>query len=182
VALLAIGGLAASGAVTGGMVLYSGMLDHVVGEHHFGHDAKEIREVLRTLPWIRLFLASVLLVAGTAVATAVFLLPGLLVVTLFALVGPLINIEREREHGVMSGFRRSEELVRPAFATVFVTVTLPVTVEHALVHELNDAVWEHPVAGAFLTSAVLAITVGAFVGLAEVTVAHTLLARDRARA
>jgi hypothetical protein len=161
------------------LVFYAGLLDHVVGEHHIGQDAKEVREVLRTLPWWRLFAAGAVLVASTAIATAAFLVPGLLVFTLFALVGPLINIERDREHGVASGFRRSAELVRPVFLAVFLTVTLPVAAEHALVHELNQAVWEHPVAEAFLTSAVLAVTVGAFVGLVEVTVAHTLVARER---
>jgi hypothetical protein len=180
VALVAIAGLAASGAITGGTVFYAGLLDHGVGEHHFGHEARDVREVLRTLPWLRLFLASILLVGGTAAATAAFVVPGFLLFTLFALVGPLINIEREREHGVTSGFRRSAELVRPAFVAVFVMVTLPMTAEHLLVHELNEIVWKRPVAEAFLTSAILAITVGALIALIEVTLAHSLLERERA--
>ena len=50
--------------------------------------------------------------------------------TLFALVGPLINL---LDSSVPDAFRRSLQLVWPHFMLVFCFITLPLAVEHEVV-------------------------------------------------
>ena len=162
-----------------GLVLYAGMLDRVVGHHLHGHERATVSGALRTLPWGRLLVADAILVAATTVGTALFfVVPGLIVFTLFCLVGPLVNIEGI---GVNAAFRRSASLVRTApWPTVFL-VTVPTYVEITLLHGFEFAEAEHAYLLAFAVSAVIGATVGAFVGLFEVTLAYELLRSERHR-
>jgi hypothetical protein len=161
-----------------GSAFYAGLLDKVVGEHQHGHDRTPLREVLRTLPYRRLVSAEVLLSIVVGAGLLFFVIPGLILFTLFALIGPLITIEHRT---VVGGLRRSMQLVRPVAFTAFVAVTLPVVLEHAIVNEVEHAVLHQP---SFLTLFVLtsftAATVGAFVGLVEVTLAFALIHREAA--
>ncbi len=50
---------------------------------------------------------------------------------------------------------------------------------HAVGHSLAEIAWEEDVVAGIVTNAVLAVLVGAMVGLMEVTLAHELIARDR---
>ena len=137
-----------------------------------------MRGALRTLPWARLLVADAILVAATTIGTALFVVPGLIVFTLFCLVGPLVNIEGI---GVTAAFRRSASLVRTApWPTVFL-VTVPTYVEITLLHGFEFAEAEHAYLLAFAVSAVIGATVGAFVGLFEVTLAYELLRFERHR-
>jgi hypothetical protein len=161
-----------------GIVLYAGMLDRVVGHHLHGHERPTVRGALRTLPWVRLLVADAILVAATTIGTALFVVPGLIVFTLFCLVGPLVNIEGI---GVRAAFRRSASLVRGAvWPTVFL-VTVPTYVELTLLHGVEFAEADHAYLLAFGVSAVIGATVGAFVGLFEVTLAYELLGSERQR-
>jgi len=172
---LATGPLSVSMA---GIVLYAGMLDRVVGHHLYGHGQPTIRDALRTLPWGRLLAADAILVAATTIGTALFVVPGLIVFTLFCLVGPLVNIEGI---GVGAAFRRSASLVRTApWPTVFL-VTVPTYVEVTLMHAVEFHEADHAYLLAFGVSAVIGATVGAFVGLFEVTLAYELLRVNRQR-
>ena len=161
-----------------GIVLYAGMLDRVVGHHLYGHQHPTVRGALRTLPWARLLAADVILVAATTIGTALLVVPGLIVFTLFCLVGPLVNIEGI---GVAAAFRRSASLVRTApWPTVFL-VTVPTYVEITLLHGFQFAEADYPYLAAFGVSAVIGATLGAFVGLFEVTLAYELLRVERQR-
>jgi len=161
-----------------GIVLYAGMLDRIVGHHLHGHERPTIWGALRTLPWTRLLVADALLVAGTTIGVALFVVPGLVFFTAFCLVGPLVNIEAI---GVGAAFRRSASLVRTApWPTVFL-VTVPTYVELTLMHGIEYAETDHAYLLAFGVSAVIGATVGAFVGLFEVTLAYELLLAERQR-
>jgi hypothetical protein len=59
-------------------------------------------------------------------------------------------------------------------------VTVPLTFEHALGHALNEMAWADSIAAGLITNALLALLVGALVGIVEVTLAHELISRDRA--
>ena len=161
-----------------GIVLYAGMLDRVVGHHLHGHERPTIRGALRTLPWTRLLVADALLVAGTTIGAALLVVPGMIFFTLFCLVGPLVNIEGI---GVVAAFRRSAALVRTApWPTVFL-VTVPTYIEVSLLHGVEFHEADHAYLLAFGVSAVIGATVGAFVGLFEVTLAYELLRTERQR-
>jgi hypothetical protein len=95
-------------AVVFGSAFYAGFLDHVVGEHQHGHEQRPMLHVLRTLPYRRLIAASVLLAIIVSLGMLVFFLPGIILFTLFCLVGPVINIEnRIGRCWVRSSGRRS---------------------------------------------------------------------------
>ncbi len=162
---------------TAGLVLYAGMLDRIVGHHLHGHERPTVRGALRTLPWGRLLAADVILVVATTIGAALLIVPGLIVFTLFCLVGPLVNIE---DIGVVMAFRRSADLVRRTVWPTFLLVTIPTYVEVTLVHGFQFAVAEQPYLTAFVVSAVIGATVGATVGLFEVALCYELLAAERA--
>jgi hypothetical protein len=164
---------------TAGLVLYAGMLDRVVGHHLHGHEHVTLRGALRTLPWTRLLAADALLIAGTTIGAALFVVPGIIVFTLFCLVGPLVNIE---DIGVIAAFRRSASLVRRALWPTILLATIPTYVEITLVHGFQFATAEQPYLTAFIVSAAIGATVGATVGLFEVALSYELLHAERAQA
>jgi len=157
---------------TAGLVLYAAMLDAVVGHHLHGHERAHVWRVLRRLPWARLLAADVILVAATTVGAALFVVPGVIVFTLFCLVGPLINIE---QIGVAAAFRRSAALVRRRPWPTLLLVAIPTYVEVTLLHGFQFETAEQPYLVAFIVGAVIGATVGAVVGLLEVTLTYELL-------
>jgi hypothetical protein len=164
---------------TAGLVLYAGMLDGVVGHHLHGHERLHVWSALRTLPWGRLLAADVILIAATTVGAALFVVPGLIIFTLFCLVGPLVNIE---DIGVAAAFRRSAALVRPRPWPTLLVATIPTYVEITLLHGIQFETAERPYLVAFAIGAVIGATVGAIVGLLEVTLTYELLHVERAGA
>ena len=160
------------GASTLGLIFYSGMLERLVGSVERNEPAQPIRDVIRTLPWLRLFVADAILVAIGAVASLPFLLPGMIVNTLFALVGPLINL---LDASVPDAFRRSLHLVRPHFFLVFVVITIPLVIEHELVILVADLIPHEKLWLIYLSNFILGDLMGMALGLLEVTVAERLV-------
>src|SRR5580700_10188837 len=80
------------GASTLGLTFYSGMLERMVGAVERNERPQPVGEVLRTLPWVRLLVADVVLLVLGSIAALLVVLPGLVLDTLFALVGPIINL------------------------------------------------------------------------------------------
>lgn len=135
-------------------------------------------ETLRTLPYGRLIAANVLLAQVVWAGLLLFVLPGLAFLTLFALVGPPINIEHR---SVLGAFRRSAGLVRPVFWTAFLAITIPIVIEHTLNHAIEEfALHRGNLVASVLLSGLTAASVGAFVGLVEVTLTYDLVMRDAA--
>ncbi len=165
-------------ATTLALVFYAGLLDRLVGAHLYGHEDPNIRTVLRSLPYRKLIVADLLLVFLTLVGLILLVVPGLLVFTLFCIVGPVINIEG---YGVFRGFREAARLVRPRFGLAFLAVTVPVLIEIAIEEGIHATVWEHEFLSSLVLNSALAVVVLATVGLFEVVFAHELIARDRAR-
>ena len=94
-----------------GTVFYAGAVSAQVvrmrGGAHLG-----IRELARELPYGRLVAADVLLVLLTGVGLALLLVPGFVILTLYALIAPIIEIE---DSTVRASLKRSRELVRGNF-------------------------------------------------------------------
>jgi hypothetical protein len=158
-----------------GPVVYAGYLDEAVGHEYFGGQRVHFRSVLKTLPWVRLVVADFILIIGAAVGLALFVIPGLMWMTLFSLVGPVIVQER---HGIGDGFRRTMLLSRTAWPMILLLVVALIVVElavHEVVHQAthHHAFWIE-LGATWLVSAV----VGGFVGLVEVALATELMARN----
>ncbi len=159
-------------ASTLGLTFYSGMLERLVGSVERNEPPQPILEVLRSLPWLRLLMADAVLVLIGAVASVFIVVPGLVVGTLFALVGPLINL---LDVSVPQAFRKSIQVVWPHFMLVFVFITLPLAVEHEVVVFIAELVPHENVGLVFLTTFVLGDLFGMALGLMEVTLAERLV-------
>lgn len=159
-----------------GDAFFSGFLDAAVGEEYHGHPHRTIGAILRNLPYRRLIGAAILLGLVTSLGTLALLVPGIVLFTLFCLVGPLINIERLT---VRAAFRRSRRLVRHAFFVTALVVTLPLFLEHELVHGLQ--IWvEHSYVLKAVVDGLLAAGVYSVTGMIEVTLAYELIDLDGA--
>jgi len=158
-----------------GPVVYAGYLDEAVGHEYFRGHRLRFGAILRTLPWGRLLVADLVLIGGTTIGLALFVVPGIAWATLFALVGPVIVQER---HGVIDGFVRTFRLSRGAWPKVLVLVVALIAAE-LLIHELVHQATHHSdfwieVTASWLVSALI----GGIVGLVEVALATELMARD----
>jgi hypothetical protein len=157
-----------------GPVVYAGYLDEAVGKEYFEGHHVPFRVVLRTLPWARLVVADVVLVAGTTIGLALFVLPGVVWLTLFCLVGPVIVQER---HGVRDGFERTLALSRRAWPMILLLVVALLAGEHAFHEWVHEATHHHDLWLQVGISWLIFSVVGGFVGLVEVALATELMAR-----
>ncbi|HEX5586358.1 MAG TPA: hypothetical protein VFZ17_03545 [Acidimicrobiia bacterium] len=163
-----------------GVVVYAGILDKVVGAHLHGHPDLSIGEIWRVLPLGRLVVADVVLALATLAGLALFVVPGVVLFTLWCLVGPVVTIE---DRSVGSALRRSWQLVRPCFWLTLVLVVLPLQVEQTVLHAIHYTdIFEHPFVPAFFLNGLLGMVVGSIVGLVEVVLAYDLIARSDRRA
>ncbi len=155
-----------------GLTFYAGMLERLVGSVERNEPAQPVLTVLRTLPWGRLLIAEGILVVISAVASVFLVIPGLIIGTLFALVGPLINL---LDSSVPDAFKRSLQLVWPHFMLVFLIITLPLALEHEVVVFVAELVPHEHIWAVFLTTFILGDLFGMALGLMEVTLAERLV-------
>jgi hypothetical protein len=160
------------GASTLGLVFYTGMLERMVGAVERNETPERIAQVLRTLPWWRLIVADLILLVIGGAAAVLVVVPGLIVDTLFALVGPLINLLGCK---VSEALRRSVTLVRPHFVLVFCFVAIPLAVEHEVLVMVAELVPHEELALVFLSNFVLGCVFGMALGLTEVSLAERLV-------
>jgi hypothetical protein len=159
-----------------GVVVYAGILDKVVGAHLHGHPDLRLREIWRVLPLGRLVAADVVLAVATLAGVALLVIPGVVIFTMWSLVGPVITIE---DRSVGAALRRSWQLVRPCFWLTLCLVALPLQVEQLVLHAIHYAdIFEHPFVPAFFVNGLLGMVVGSVVGLVEVVLAYELISRS----
>jgi hypothetical protein len=170
--LESLAGVFIFGASTLGLTFYAGMLERLVGSVERNEPAQPIMVVMRSLPWWRLLVAQAVLVVLSAVGSLVLVVPGLIIGTLFALVGPLINL---LDTSVTQAFRRSLKLVWPHFMLVFCFISLPLALEHEVVVLVADLIPHEHVWAVFLTTFILGDLFGMALGLMEVTLAERLV-------
>ena len=157
-----------------GSAMCAGLVDTVVG-HEFGEEDLELHRAIRTLPYVHLIGVDIAqaLVIGTA---SVFgFLPGLIGFTLTCLAGSLVMIER------LSGWtalRRSVHLTRRRVGLTLLVVSLPVAVEHQVLHAVG--VWFDPgFVVLWVLHASFAILVLVPVVVIEITLARALIHDQR---
>ena len=158
-----------------GPVVYAGYLDEAVGREYFRGERLYLPQILRSLPWVRLVIADIILVAGTVIGLALFIVPGIIFMTLFALIGPVIVQER---HGIVDGFRRTYQLSRTAWPMILTLVVGLVAAEHVFDEILHETFHESALGVQILVEWAAAAVVGGIVGLVEVALATELIARN----
>jgi hypothetical protein len=121
-----------------GDVLYAGVVAAVVVAEREGGD-RRLREVLGHLPLLRLIGADLLLGLVVVVGFLLLIVPAFVFLTWFALIAPVIKVERQ---SVRAAFRRSRELVRGHFWLVF-CIVIPIVLGSEILAALivSGAVW-----------------------------------------
>ncbi len=175
--LTAAGELISSALEVLGSVFLSGFLCRIVSAAEHGQEHASIGQVAKSLPWSRLIRADLLVVVLVVLGLIALVIPGLIVITLLSIIGPVIEIEDKR---VREAVRRSAHLVRQKFWWVVLLATLPL----AVVSEIESLAPEPHSAGAALEDlAIRGIGTGvleAVIGLVLVELAYQLMALDRA--
>lgn len=124
--------------------------------------------VARGLPYWRLIAADLLLTVVVVAGLVVLVVPGLILLVWFALVGPVIEVERPR---VIEGFRRSRSLVRMHPWRVALLVVPLFFGEELIVSGVSSAFasalghtfiteWAGALAGDLVAAPILALAVG----------------------
>lgn len=162
---------------TFGDVFFTGVMDEVVGSDLRDRPLPAYREIVRGLPYGRLLVADLLFALIVVVLIVFAVIPGLIGYTFFCLVGPVINIEKR---GVLDGFKRSAQLVRRALGVTVLLVVIPNLLESQLDPILlflveHDAFWVF-----MLVNLTFAVVLIAALAVINVTLAHVLIARDKA--
>jgi hypothetical protein len=158
-----------------GPVVYAGYLDEAVGHEYFKGHRIRFSTVLTTLPWGRLVVADIILITGATIGLALFVVPGLVWLTLFALVGPVIVQER---HGLIDGFERTLRLSRAAWPMILLLVVVLIIAELAIHEWVHHALQHHDFWIEVTASWLVSVFIGGFVGLVEVALATELMARN----
>jgi len=122
VSLAITGELTSSALEVLGSVFLSGFLCRIVGSAEHGQEHATVGQVFKSLPWVRLILADLLVVVLVVVGLVALVIPGLLAITLLAVVGPVIEIEHRR---VLAAIRRSCQLTRSHIWPVLLLATAP---------------------------------------------------------
>ena len=161
-----------------GITFYAGLLDKVVGEYELGEEPEPIRYVLRHLPYGSLIAADILITVVTAVGMVLLVIPGIVAFTLFAITGPVVNIE---QRGAISAMKRSAQLVRTHFWLVLFMVSVPLAIEHQAIRLAHEYLLGHALIEVFIVQGITGMIIGSFVGLVEVNVAYALVKQDRER-
>jgi hypothetical protein len=144
-----------------------------------GADGSRIRDVLRSLPWGSLILADLLATLIIVIGLVALIIPGLIAITLLAVVGPVIELERQ--HAV-AGLRRSAHLVRPHFWRVAAFATVPLLVANGVIGILPDPSGTTHVVTSVIVRSIAEGVVEAAVGLLLVELCYRLIAADHAAA
>jgi hypothetical protein len=133
-------------------------------------------QVARHLPWGRLILADLLVVVLVIIGILALVIPGLVILTLLAVTGPVIEIEDRK---VLAALRRSARLARHHFWSVALLATVPMV----LASEIESIAPEPTGVGEILeVLAVRGIGEGvleAAIGLILVQLCYRLIALDR---
>jgi hypothetical protein len=176
--LTTFGELTSSAVSILGAVFLSGFLCRVVGASE--HDGEEVTlgQVVRTLPWFRLVVADLLVVVLVVMGLIALVIPGLAALTLFAIVGPVIEIE---DWHVRAALRRSVHLVWPYFWWVALLATVPLAASSELEYLAPEP---HTVPQIFEDLAVRGVALGlleAAIGVVLVELCFRLIDLDRGR-
>jgi hypothetical protein len=114
--------LSATGISLVGTVLLSGFVCRLISAAECGKAAMTLPKVARSLPWGRLIAADLLVSLAVLVGLVLLVIPGLVILTLFAVVGPVIEIEHRK---VFAAMRRSVQLTRAHPWTTLLVATVP---------------------------------------------------------
>jgi hypothetical protein len=157
---------------------YAGVVDRTVLADRGEGPERGMAQIFRELPYWRLIRADLLYLVLAAIGTLLLVVPGLIVATVFSIVGPVMLIE---DRAVLDTFRRSYRLVRPHFWRVVVTTLVPLVVASTIADRLLTVSAHPSLALELVVECLFAALVSSFVGLLEVHTAYQLIQLDQKR-
>lgn len=143
-----------------------------------GGERVTIWHVAQTLPWGRLVLADLAVTLLTAIGLLALVIPGLIIVTLLAVTGPVIEIENLH---VRAALRRSARLVRPHFWTVMLLAALPLTLASEIEAIIPQPSGTGEIFEVLALRGIAEALLEAAIGLILVELSFRLIAADAAR-
>ena len=158
-----------------GPVVYAGYLDEAVGHEYFRGHRIRFSTVVRTLPWGRLLIADLILIAGAVIGLSLLVVPGIVWMTLFTLVGPVIVQEH---HGVVDGFTRTFRLSRRAWRMIARAGRRAHRRRASRPRDRAPMTHHSDFWIQVMASWLVSALIGGVVGLVEVALATELMARD----
>ncbi|HTS97475.1 MAG TPA: hypothetical protein VMI33_12715 [Streptosporangiaceae bacterium] len=162
-----------------GTVLLAGFLCRILSQAEHGAGDASFLRVVRTLPWSRLIRADLLVALLFIIGALALLIPGLVVLTLFAIVGPVIEIEGR---AVLAALRRSARLVWPRFWWVALFATAPLILAGEIESLAPQPHGPWSILAALAVRGVVDALVEAAIGLVLVELCYRLIALDAAPA
>ena len=162
-----------------GSVFLSGVLGRLVGVAEHGQRDPRISTALRALPWGPLILADLLMTLAFVVGVVLLIIPGLIVLVLFIVAGPVIEIEHR---SAVAGLRRSAQLTRHRFWNVALIAGLPLLVANGLESALPEPHEAEDIVTALIARSIGEGVLEALIGLLLVEVCYRLIAAERAAA
>jgi hypothetical protein len=174
--LAAVIAIASAGRLLG-EIFFAGFLDLAIGDDYFRGERRTLRQVLGELPWGPLLAVDLVVNIAAGIGLALFFVPGLVVYTLFGLVGPVVVQERRR---TWDALRRTARISRPYWFLVLALVVIPLGVEHALAELVRELVHDDGLVIVIGAEWAIAVTMLAVVGVVEVSLATELMARSPA--
>jgi hypothetical protein len=157
-----------------GSVAYPALLDRLIGDERHLHEEESVGRIIRTFPYGRVLGADILVALAIVGGTIALVVPGLILMNLFALVGPLLTSE---DLGVRAAMRRSARLVRRHFWLTFCLATVPLMIEEVIEEWVGRVAQGAPVVESVVVHALFGMFVASGVGLVEVQLADRLAAR-----
>lgn len=114
----------------GGSYYYDGVVALLVARRRAGEGKASLRRLFKSLPTLRLGAVDLLLLLTVTAGLALGVVPGLVVLTVWLVAGPVVVLERT---GVLAAFARSRALVRGSFRPVLLLVLLALPAYAAVV-------------------------------------------------
>ena len=175
IAATVAGAIGASALSLLGEVLYAGFVAALVVSERDG-EPHPLPELVKSLPYGRLIVADLVYVLLVSLGLLLLIVPGLVFLTWFALVAPVVKLEGL---GVAAALRRSRALVRQRFWSVF-AIVVPLAL---LADSLADAAFDGAITaigdsllGDWAGSAAAELITAPFLGLAVVVLFFELRA------
>jgi hypothetical protein len=172
-------GVSAMAAVIGalGQVFLAGFLDQLAGATHRDEPISPLGDVFRHLPYVRLFLADLLVVMAMLLGTILFVVPSFFALAYFGIAGPVVIAE---DRGPVASLRRSAQLIHGHLRLAFAVIVVPIVVEELLTEWALDQVHPYGYLALGVLTVGLTITIDTAVALLQVVLGNGLIRRDRA--
>ncbi|MEX2253417.1 MAG: hypothetical protein WD649_04640 [Thermoleophilaceae bacterium] len=156
-----------------GHQLYTGLISSTVAAARAGRSRPTLAQVVPGLPILALVGAEIIYSLGVGLGFLLLVLPGVLFATWYALVAPVLEIERLP---LRAAFARSRELVRGHFWVVLTVVALFSVAGQALAAGLEELVAGDSLLGEWLAAILGDVVAIPLLGVAIATLALELSA------